>query len=187
MSLGFYINLPIGGVAVGFLLLINIPETLKASTAKTTSKQTLASVITKFDLVGFTIFAPLAVMLLLAIEWGGTKLAWNSGTIIGLFCGSGVLLIVFLAWERRAGADAMIPFSILRVRIVWCSFAVITLFGGAMMVYSYYLPIYFQAVKGNTPSVSGVNTLPGIVTQLFATVMSGVLRQLPSAHHRNTN
>lgn len=187
MRLGFYINLPIGGIGVGFLLLIHIPETLKASTVTTTTKPTLASVITKFDLVGFAIFAPLAVMLLLAIEWGGTAFAWNSATVVSLFCGAGVLLIVFIFWERRAGADAMVPFSILRVRIVWCSFAVITCFGGAMMVYSYYLPIFFQAVKGNTPSVSGVNTLPGIVTQLFATVVSGVLRQLPSTFHREIN
>jgi len=187
MCLGFYINLPIGGVAIGFLLLIHIPETLKASTATTPSKSTLASVITQFDLVGFAIFAPFAVMLLLALEWGGTKFAWNSATIIGLFCGAGVLLIVFLVWERRAGADAMVPFSILRVRIVWCSFVVITFFGGAMMVYSYYLPIYFQAVRGKSPSVSGVDILPGIVTQMFATVVSGVLRQLPSTLHWNTS
>lgn len=176
MRVGFYINLPIGCVAIGFLLLIRIPETLKSSTAKTSSRATVASIITKFDLVGFGIFAPLAVMLLLALEWGGTKLPWNSATILCLFCGAGILLIVFLVWENRAGTDAMIPFSILRVRIVWCSFAVITLFGGAMMIYSYYLPIYFQAVKGKTPSISGVDILPGIVTQLFATVLSGVLR-----------
>jgi hypothetical protein len=165
-----------GGVAIGFLLLIHIPETLKASTATTTSKPTLASIITKFDLVGFAIFAPFAVMLLLALEWGGTKFEWSNATIIGLFCGAGLLMTVFLVWERRAGADAMVPFSILQVRIVWCSFLVITFFGGAMMIYSYYLPIYFQAVKGETPAMSGVDILPGIVTQIFATVVSGVLR-----------
>ncbi|TVY82122.1 Efflux pump mlcE [Lachnellula suecica] len=173
----FYINLPIGGVAIGVLLLIDIPETLKlkASTTMTTSKPTLASSITRFDLVGFAIFAPFAIMLLLALEWGGTKYAWNSATIIGLFCGAGALLIIFLVWERRAGSDAMFPFSILRVRIVWCSFGVITCFGGAMMIYSYYLPIYFQAVKGKSPFESGVDILPGIVAQLFATVVSGIL------------
>lgn len=124
------------------------------------SKFTLAAIIRKFDLVGFTIFAPFAVILLLALEWGGTEFAWSSVTIIGLFCGAGVLSIVFVVWERRADADAMVPFSILRVRVVWCSFFVITLFGGAMMVYFYYLPVYFQAVKGETPSVSSINILP---------------------------
>lgn len=185
--LGFYINLPIGGVSIGFLLLIHIPETLKVSTATTTSKPTLASVIASFDLLGFALFALLAIMLLLALEWGGTKFAWNSASIISLFCGAGVLLVVFLLWERYEGANAMVPFSILQVRIVGCSFVVITFFGGAMMIYSYYLPIYFQAVKSKTPSMSGVDILPGIVTQIFATLVSGVLRQLPSSFHRNIN
>jgi hypothetical protein len=38
-------------------------------------------------------------MFLLALQWGGQKYAWNSGTIIGLFIGSFANLCVFLAWE----------------------------------------------------------------------------------------
>ncbi|KAL9065886.1 MAG: hypothetical protein Q9161_007939 [Pseudevernia consocians] len=41
------------------------------------------------DLVGFSIFAPALIMLLLALQWGGTTFAWNSSQIIGLFCGAG--------------------------------------------------------------------------------------------------
>lgn len=40
---------------------------------------------------------------------------------------------------------------------------------------SYYLPVYFQAVKNVSPILSGVYMLPGILFQLVFAVMSGLL------------
>jgi fucose permease len=116
-------------------------------------------------------------MLLLALQWGGTKFAWDSATIIGLFCGAGGMLVVFAAWEYRAGDDAMIPFSMIRIRVVWCSCLVICFFFGMQLASSYYLPIYFQAVKGVSPSLSGVYVLPSILTMMVGAVIGGVLRK----------
>lgn len=53
-------------------------------------------------------------------------------------------------------------------------------------VANYYLPIYFQAVDGVTPTMSGVYLLPSILGQLFAAVIAGRLvmvvgRYLPFA------
>jgi MFS family permease len=42
-------------------------------------------------------------------------------------------------------------------------------------VANYYLPIYFQAVDGVTPTMSGVYMLPSILAQLFAAVFAGRL------------
>lgn len=42
-------------------------------------------------------------------------------------------------------------------------------------VANYYLPIYFQAVDGATPTMSGVYMLPSILAQLFAAVFAGRL------------
>jgi Fungal trichothecene efflux pump (TRI12) len=129
------------------------------------------------DLTGFVLFASIAVMSLLALEWGGTKYPWNSAVIIGLFCGAGVTLCIFTAWEYRIGDDAMIPFSIVSKRIVWCSCLVLAFFGSSIFLFSYYLPLYFQAVKGASPALSGVYLLPGILTQIIAAAVSGLLGQ----------
>ena len=67
------------------------------------------------------LFAPTVIMLFLALEWGGTKYAWKSATVIGLFCGSFGNLLLFLAWKHRVGAEAMIPLHLLKNRIVWSS------------------------------------------------------------------
>jgi nitrate/nitrite transporter NarK len=114
-------------------------------------------------------------MLLLALEWGGSKYPWKSATIIGLLCGAGGMLPIFILWEHRAGEEAMIPLSMVRRRVVWCSCLVIGFFFGSLIIFSYYMPIYFQSVKGVSPSLSGVYLLPAILSQMVMAVVSGIL------------
>ncbi|QDS74138.1 hypothetical protein FKW77_001124 [Venturia effusa] len=168
----FYINLPIGGVAALLIFLIHIPENIVAANV---TKRTAKSVLSQLDLVGFFHFAPSTVMFLMALQWGGQKYAWSNAIIIGLLCGGASTLLIFLAWERHAGEKAMVPFSILRNRVVWCSSIVTGLFFGSLLMFSYYLPIYFQTVEGASPTMSGVYMLPSILTQMLAAVLSGVL------------
>lgn len=44
---------------------------------------------------------------------------------------------------------------------------------GTVFVASYYFPIYFQAVKGVGPTLSGVYLLPSIFSQLIVVIISG--------------
>jgi hypothetical protein len=46
---------------------------------------------------------------------------------------------------------------------------------GAQMVVSYYLPIWFQVIQAVSPTTSGVRTLPLLVSQMLAALVSGVL------------
>lgn len=163
--------MPIGGLVAILLVFVRIPD----NAIKSDSGSVFRTIIEKFDIFGFMIFAPAAIQLLLALQYGGNQYAWNSATIIGLFCGAGGTFIVFLLWEARKGDDAMIPFSIMRQRIVWCSCIFGFFLMGTVLVASYYLPIYFQAVKGVSPTLSGVYLLPSILSQLMLAVLSGAL------------
>ncbi|PMD41915.1 efflux pump [Hyaloscypha variabilis F] len=168
----FYINLPIGGASALLLFLIHIPDRLDMSKAE---KNTARELLSKLDIGGFCLFAPCAIMFLMALEWGGTKYAWNSAKVIGLLCGSAGTFAIFVVWEFRQGDNAMIPYSMLRKKEVWSSCIVIFFFFGGLLTFTYYLPIYFQAVKGVAPSPSGVYILPGILSQMMMAVVSGVL------------
>ena len=130
---------------------------------------------TKLDLIGFAIFAPAAIQLLLALQYGGNQFAWNSSTVIGLFCGAGATSLVFLAWDYYKGDAAMIPLSMIRKRTVWSSCLVYGFLMSQLFCTSYYLPIYFQGVKGVSPTLSGAYLLPSILSQLFLAVGSGTL------------
>jgi len=114
-------------------------------------------------------------MFLLGLEWGGNKYPWNSATVIGLLCGGAAALSLLGIWEFRVGDDAMIPPSIVMKRVVWTSCFVAFFFWGSLLTLSYYLPIYFQAVRGVSPTTSGVYVLPSVLSQIVWSVISGVL------------
>ena len=152
------------------LVLVRIPER-----PVITNKSPLDVVLSELDLSGFAIFAPAAIMFLLGLEFGGRDHPWNSATVIGLLVGSAGAFAVFFAWEYRQGDRAMIPFSMLKKKEVWSSMLVGTFIMGTVFVFSFYLPIYLQAVKGMDPFTSGYNVLPNILTSTFFAILSGVL------------
>jgi hypothetical protein len=153
------------------LVFIHVPEQV--------SKPPLASIIrtlpAKLDLIGFAIFAPAAIQLLLALQYGGITFAWNSSQIIGLFCGAGVTFIIFLIWNYYKGDLAMIPVSMIRKTTVWGSCLAYGFFMSQIFCVSYYLPIYFQAVKGVSPIMSGVYILPSVSTHVVFSLVTGIL------------
>jgi hypothetical protein len=152
-------------------LLIRIPE-LTAKEAF--SLKLVRKVLPELDLVGFAMFAPAAIMFLLALQFGSEKkYSWDDPVIIGLLCGAGVTAIIFCVWEFRVGERAMVPWYLIRQRVVYSSTLVNVFLISTVVIGSNYLPIYFQAVKGVGPSRSGVYMLPSILTQLFSAVISG--------------
>lgn len=167
----FYINLPIGGLAVALLAVIHIPEQVpKLPLRKFLASPSLAQ---KFDLVGTGILVPAVVMLLLALHYGGSDYPWNSPTVIGLFCGFGVVGALFVGWEWHVGDNAMIPLSMFGKRVVVAACLTNLCILGCSFVSAYFLPIYFQSIQGSSPFVAGVHMLPSIIAQLVTAVVSG--------------
>ncbi|KAJ5246133.1 hypothetical protein N7468_001116 [Penicillium chermesinum] len=151
----FYINLPIGCLVAAMITFVHIPDQAE----KPSISMVIDTVLHKLDLIGFALFAPAAIQLLLALEYGQTA---------GTFG-------VFLLWEWRQGDLAMIPLRMVAKRTVWSSCLVMMCLFAVMLGSSYYLPVYFQAVKNDSPLISGVSLLPSILSQLSLAVISGNL------------
>lgn len=143
--------------------------------AKPKPMDALRTLPEKLDLIGFATFTPSIIMLLLAVQWGGNGYAWSSPVIIGLFVGAGVNGLLWLVWDWYKKDAALIPLPMLKQRIVWSSCLTAACLLSAMICTSYYLPIYFQGVKGTSPTLSGVYLLPGVITQLVVAVGGGQL------------
>ena len=181
----FYINLPIGGVAALSTIIISVPE---ATEKQRFSLPSVRKIVPELDLFGFLLFVPAAVMLLLALQFGsGNDYAWNSATVIGLFCGAGVMAIIFILWERRMGDRAMIPGSLMKKREVWTSCLFSTCVMSSMIVASNWMPTFFQAVKGEGPASSGVHVLPSILSQMLLGIVSGVAGTLTNKAFSNNS
>lgn len=127
------------------------------------------------DLPGNGIVITAVTMLLLALQWGGTKYAWKSSQIIGLLVGAGLESLVFFAWLKFRGSQALVPLSIIGQRTVAASL-VSSLFGASVMfVHCYYLPYWFQAIRDDSPLLSGLHLVPYVATNFFFTVVAGIV------------
>ena len=168
---GFYINLPAGAFVAIFLFFVRIPS----HSNKTSENNNFIAIMKNLDIVGFVLFAPAAIMFLLALEWGGNVYNWDSATVIGLFCGSFGTIIIFFIWESRLGDEAMIPLSMITRRIIATSCLAMLFSAACMITTSFYMAIYFQADKGKSPMLSGVYLLPSILTQIVFGLFAGGL------------
>lgn len=114
-------------------------------------------------------------MILMALQWGGVTYPWNSGRIIGLFVGAGVILIFFAIWQWHVGEQGMFPKSIMSQRtVLWASLAASFAMGGQGIL-PLWLPEWFQAIKGVSPVNSGIRLLPTMVAQIISSLVSGAL------------
>jgi hypothetical protein len=154
---------------------VEIPD----QAVKPSIKSAMNTILHKLDLIGFVLFAPAAIQLLLALEYGSSKYPWGSATVIGLFCGAAGTFALFLYWEYRQGDRAMIPLSMVAKRTVWSSCLVMLALFAMVLSAVYYLPVYFQAIKHEPPLMSGVYMLPSILSQLLFAVTSGALSKFP--------
>jgi hypothetical protein len=166
------------------LFLFKIPE----PTDKLPARQVLGTAIKSLDLPGFMLISPAAVMFLLALQYGGTVHPWNSSVVIGLLVGAAVTFIIFLIWEYRQGDGAMVPFAMIKKRIVWSAAGNLFFLLGAILVAEYYLAIFFQTVLHNSPIMSGVHMLPATLCLVFFTMLSGMMSSSPPLfRHFKTN
>ncbi|KAI0170014.1 MFS general substrate transporter [Hypoxylon sp. FL1284] len=169
----FYINLPMGGLVVClFVFVVRFP--IPTLSNKNTS---LLDKMLGLDFVGFVTFAAASTMILIALQWGGTVYPWNSATVIGLICGGVATYVAAGAWFVYKGESALLPPRLMRNRI--SIMITITAFvqSGGTITALYWLPVWFQAIRGEDALHSGVMILPLILSQLFASVVCGALVQ----------
>lgn len=169
----FWFNLPPGAVTLATMLFFFRPP--PRSPRDDREKLGIGERIKSLDLIGCGIFIPAIFMLLLALTRGNVEQAWGSATVVGLFVGGGVLLLVFVFWERRKGDEAMIPGRLLQRRAISCSVLFSFCHLGSVAVMSYYLPEWFQAVQGLSALESGVRTVTTAGSQIFSTLFAGAL------------
>ncbi|KAF2710532.1 MFS general substrate transporter [Pleomassaria siparia CBS 279.74] len=165
----FYINLPFGAVTALFII-----PFLKINRRGAKSDLSWKQKVAKFDLEGTVVFLPAIVCLLLALQWGGSKYEWKSARIIVLLVFFVLLSIAFVAIQIWKGDDATVPPRIFMNRNVWGCAWFTAMLGSSFFVIVYYLPIWFQAIKGASATKSGIMNLPAILGLVIISMLSGV-------------
>ena len=152
--------------------------------SRTTSQLTLLEKVENMDPLGFILLASSVIMLLLALQWGGQQYAWNSSIIIGLLCGFAGLIIEFAAWQWKLQEEASIPPSTLFHRTVGLACLVGVTGLGGLKTITYWLPVWFQVSLGVSPTASGIDFLPTVVSNVLSSIVSGDVGTLQSYSDR---
>ena len=165
----FYINLPLGAVTLAVILFFFHSPKRKAE-----KKIPWRERAHQLDLIGTALFIVDIVVCLLALQWGGSKYPWSNWRIILCLTMFGVLTVVFIVWQYFMKEFGTIPFNIISQRSVaaaaWYAFAL----GGAFFVLIYWLPIWFQAIKGASAFKSGIMCIPMVLALVLANILTGV-------------
>jgi MFS family permease len=154
----FYVNLPVGAVAVAIVL--------------TRLHLHTPTIRHRIDYLGAALLSGAVGSLILVTTWGGSEYAWGSPTIVGLGVVGVVLVAVFLWWETRA-AEPILPLGLFRSGVFSVASAMGFTIGMAMFGAIVFIPLYLQLVYGASPTSSGLRLLPLMAGLLVAAIASG--------------
>ncbi|KAK7042558.1 major facilitator transporter-like protein [Favolaschia claudopus] len=169
----FFINLPLGGVSIlGVVFLLKSSLPLGADPTKRSAHDILHQVL-RMDYIGATFVAGAITSLVLALQWGGNTKPWGDKDVIICFVVAGVLTGVFIGWEIYMGEQAMTPTTIFKSRSVWAILAYAFLTRFSLLLFSYYIPIFYQAVRHASATSSGIDLLPFMLGVVVTVVSSG--------------
>ncbi|MEU3662184.1 MDR family MFS transporter [Streptomyces sp. NPDC032940] len=156
----FYINLPLGAVAlVAITAVLHLPK--KRSDAR-------------IDYLGAVLLTVGITAIVLVTTWGGTEYAWTSARIMELI-GIGVAALVgFVFWQTRA-AEPVVPLHIFRNRNFTLMSLIGFITGFVMFGATLFLPLYQQAVQGASATNSGLLLLPMLGAMLVTSMVAGRL------------
>ncbi|OAL44767.1 MFS general substrate transporter [Pyrenochaeta sp. DS3sAY3a] len=107
---------------------------------------------------------------------GGSPNPWtHPAIVVPLFLGA-VGLIGFVAWERSTYCKyPIMPPHVFSNRTSNIAFALTTIHGFITYGFQFYLPPFFQAVKGSSPTQSGIEVMPCTLVVVVLAAVGGPL------------
>ncbi|MDX6307799.1 MAG: hypothetical protein QOI06_845 [Nocardioidaceae bacterium] len=126
----------------------------------------------KVDYIGVTLISAAVSLLLIWVTLGGVQFAWASWTTVAMVGGAGLGAVV-LVWHESRVAEPIIPLALFRNRTIVLAIVASIGVGVAIFGASIYLSQYMQLSRGETPTVSGLLTIPLIGGLLVASTVVG--------------
>ncbi|PZT68905.1 MFS transporter [Streptomyces sp. SW4] len=154
----FYINLPLGAVA---LLAVGAVLHLPKKRARA-----------RIDYFGAVLLTVGITAVVLVTTWGGTEYAWTSTRIMELIAIGVAALVGFVFWQSRA-AEPIVPLHIFRSRNFTLMSLIGFIAGFVMFGATLFLPLYQQAVQGASATNSGLLLLPMLGAMLVTSMVAG--------------
>ncbi|KAL8653838.1 MAG: hypothetical protein Q9210_001868 [Variospora velana] len=160
------IGVPFDGLAFVIILLYLDIETPKTP---------LLAGLKAIDWLGSLTIVGGTIMFLLGLEYGGVSHPWTSATVICLIVFGLVTIGLFFLNEWKLAVYPVMPLRLFTYRSNIAAFTVCFCHGTVFIAGAYFLPLYFQAVLGASPILSGVYTFPFVLSLSFVSAAVGVI------------
>lgn len=162
----FWINIPFGVIA-----LVAVPLFIRLAPVQ----GSMMTKLKRVDWRGNVLFTASITSFLMPITWGGTQYPWSSWrTLVPLVLGI-VGLVLFSLDEIFLAKEPTVRLGLCRsFNMAYSLFATMI---NALIVYGalYFLPLYYEAVKGYIPLMAGVALLPATFTVAPVSIIAGFI------------
>ncbi|WDF39494.1 MFS transporter [Streptomyces sp. T12] len=126
----------------------------------------------KVDWAGAFFITAAVCLLLVWVTFAGDKYDWVSGQTYAMTGGALALLLIFIFVESRA-SEPIIPLRLFRNRTITLASLASLFVGIAMFAGTIFFSQYFQLARNESPTMSGVLTIPMIVGLFISSTVSG--------------
>ena len=154
----FYVNLPVGIAAL-----------ITAGIALPAHVSLRRHVI---DYLGAGLLVAAAVPMLLGFSWAGTTYPWSSPEIVGLFAFAAAMWVAFF-WREMRAAEPVVNPRLFQNSVFTVSATATALQSAGMFGTIMFLPLFVQAVMGQTATNSGVILMPLMLGAMVTSIASG--------------
>lgn len=131
--------------------------------------------IKQFDPMGTALLLPGLVLFVLTLQWAGDGAAWGSTRVVTTLVLGIFLLVAFGASQVWSGDNGTVPPRILGQRSIAAASILSLGFGSALVIVTFYLPIWYQAIKGQSAVSAGIRLLPYFLGTTAFVIGAGVL------------
>ncbi|KAH7233543.1 major facilitator superfamily domain-containing protein [Fusarium tricinctum] len=178
----FLLNIP-GGVIAFVMVSVFLPaseESSRLSLLQALRSKVRRSNWVRIDVLGILLLLAASVLLVFALEEGGTRYPWSSAVVISSLVLAVALFIAFGFWEVHveqspSKQEPVFPPSICKDRISSAMLLTTCFVGFPFVSMVVNIPQRAQAVYGMSPSDAGLILLPMMLTSPAASVFSAYL------------
>jgi len=156
----FYLNLPVGAVAIGFIAVGLPPRS--------------ATLARRIDYLGAVLITLGTTGLLFVLSLAGTTYPWLAPQIVGTAAATVVVALLLIVHENRT-EEPILPVHLFGNATVAISWAVLALTFMGISAATVFFPLFFQLVLGIAPSLSGLLTGPLMLGVVASSVLGGRL------------
>ena len=163
----FSINIPLGLTAL-IMFVIWLPKTFSANTPSRLGW----AILRQIDIIGAVTIVAGTVCLLLGLTLGGQIYAWNSPQVVTLFVATVILFVLFFYVETHV-QDPILPLDLFKNQVFSAGALLSLLLGMVLFAIIVYLPLFVQAVQGQSPTSSGAIITPLTITIAVLSIITG--------------